>query len=68
MLLKRGILKSFPKFTDKHKKQLSGGVLWKDVLQNFGKFTEKASFPESHFNKVAVWKPKTSKAATRDVL
>ena len=35
MLYKRGVLKNFSKFSDKHKTQSSGGVLSKDVLKNF---------------------------------
>ena len=49
VLYKRAVLKNFSKFTDKHKKQSSGGVLSKDVLKNFAKFTEKTSLPESLF-------------------
>ena len=44
MLYKRGVLKNFSKFSDKHKEQSSGGVLSKDVLKNFVKFTEKNIF------------------------
>ena len=63
MLYKRGVLKNFSKFSDKHKQQSSGGVLSKDVLKNFVKLTEKTSLPESPrkktvleslFNKVGV--------------
>ena len=36
----RGVLKNFSKLTGKHKKQSSGGVLSKDLLKNFAKFTE----------------------------
>ena len=49
VLYKRGVLKNFSKFSDKHKEQSSGGVLSKDVLKNFVKFTEKTSLPESPF-------------------
>ena len=48
-LYKRGVLKSFSKFSDKHKKQPAGGALSKDVLRKFVKFTEKTSLPESNF-------------------
>ena len=41
MLHKIGVLKNFSKFTDKHKKQSSGGVLSKDVVKKLAKFTEK---------------------------
>ena len=44
LLYKRGFLKNFSKFSDKHKEQSSGGVLSKDVLKNFVKFTEKNIF------------------------
>ena len=49
VLYKRGVLKNLLKFSDKHKRQSSGGVLSKDVLKNFAKFTEKTSLPESPF-------------------
>ena len=42
--IKKGVLKNFSEFSDKHKKQSSGGVLWKDVLKNFAKFTEQTSW------------------------
>ena len=41
VLYKGGDLNIFLKFTDKHKKQSSGGVLSKDVLKDYTKFTEK---------------------------
>ena len=59
VLYKRGVLKSFSKFTDKHKKQSSGGVLSKDVFKTFAKFTEKHLFRSLFFNKAAGWKPET---------
>ena len=40
VLYKRGVLKNLSKFSDKHKRQSSGGVLSKDVLKNFAKFAE----------------------------
>ena len=46
---KRGVLKNFSKFSDKHKKQPAGGALSKDVLRKFVKFTEKTSLRESNF-------------------
>ena len=49
VLYKRGVLKKFSKFSDKHKKQSTGGGLSKDVLENFAEFTEKTSLPESLF-------------------
>ena len=59
VLYKRGDLKNFSKFTDKHKKQLSRGVLSKDVLKNFAKFTDNHLCRSLFFNKVAGWKPET---------
>ena len=54
MLYKRGVLKKFAKFSDKHKEQSSdGGALSKDDLQNFVKFTEKHLCRNLLFNKVA---------------
>ena len=35
VLYKRGALKNFSKFSDKHKEHSPGGVLSKDVLKNF---------------------------------
>ena len=37
VLYERDDLNNFSKFTDKHKKQSSGGVLSRDVLKNFAK-------------------------------
>ena len=59
VLYKRGDLKIFSKFTDKHKKQSSGGVLLTDVLKNFAKFADKTSLLEFLFNKVAARKFET---------
>ena len=44
VLYRRVVLQTVSKFSDKHKKQSSGGVLSKDVLKNFVKFTEKNIF------------------------
>ena len=60
---RRGDLKNFSKFTDKHKKQPSGGFLSKDVLKNFAKFTDKYLCRSLLFNKVAGWKPETVKSS-----
>ena len=49
---KRKVLKNFSKFTDKHKKQSSRGVVSKDVLKNFAKFTEKHPCRSLFINKV----------------
>ena len=50
-------MKNLSKFTDKHKKLSSGGVLSKDVLKNFRKFTEKHLSRSLFINKVVGWKP-----------
>ena len=41
VLYKRGDLKDFARFTNKHKKQSPRGVLSKDVPKKFAKFLEK---------------------------
>ena len=41
VLYKKVILKNFSKFSDKHKKQSSGGVLSKDVDKTFANFAGK---------------------------
>ena len=56
VLYKRSILKNCSKFTIKHKKKSSVGVLSKDVLKNVAKFTEKLLC--CILNKAANWKPK----------
>ena len=63
VLYKRDILKNFSKFTEKHKKQPSGGVLSKDVFKNFAKFTEKHLCRSLLFNKVSGWKPETVRSS-----
>ena len=40
-VLYKGVLKNFLKFTEKKKKQSSGGALLKDVLKSLAKFKEK---------------------------
>ena len=57
VLYKRNVLINFLKFTDKLKKQSSRGVLSKDVLKNFAKFTKKHLSGNLFFNKDAGWKP-----------
>ena len=57
VLYKRGDLKNFPKFTNKQKKQSTGGVLTKDVLINFAKFRDKHLFSSLFLNKAAGWRP-----------
>ena len=68
MLYKRGVLKNFSKFTDKHKKQLSGGVLSKDVLKNLEKSQKKLFAGVSFLIKLQAGHLKLSEAATGDVL
>ena len=63
MLHKRGVFKNFSRFTDKHKKQSSAGVLSKNVLKNFAKLTEKHFCGSLFFNKVAGWKPETVRSS-----
>ena len=55
----KSVLKNFSKVTGKHKKQSSGGVLSKVVLNKFTKFTEKHLCWSLFFNKNAGWKPDT---------
>ena len=59
MLYKRGPMKNFSKFTDKQKNKPSGGVLSKDVLENFAKLTEEHLSWIICFSKVAGSKPET---------
>ena len=68
MLYKRGVLKNFSKFTDKHKKQLSGGVLSEDVLKNLEKSQKKLFAGVSFLIKLQAGHLKLSEAATGDVL
>ena len=63
VLYKRDDLKNFSKFTDKHKKQSSGGVLTKDVLKKFAKFTDRHLSPGLFLNNVAGWKPETFRSS-----
>ena len=62
MLYKRGILKNLSKLIDKHEKQ-PRGVLSKDVLKNFEKFTEKRLCWSLFLNKVAGWKLETVRSS-----
>ena len=59
VLYKRGVLKNFSKFTNKHKKQWYTGILSKDVLKNFTKLTEKHLCRSLFFDRVPDWKPET---------
>ena len=64
VLYKRGVLKiHFSKFTNKHEKQSSAGVLSKDVLTNFAKFTEKHLCRSNFKKKVVRWKPATVRSS-----
>ena len=63
VLYKRDDLKNLSKFTDKHKKQSSGGVLTKDVLEKFAKFTDRHLSPGLFLNNVAGWKPETFRSS-----
>ena len=60
MLCERGVLEKFSKFKEKFKKQSPGGVLPKDVLKGFAKFTEKNLCQNLFFNKAAGWKHETA--------
>ena len=55
--------KNVSKSTYKHNKQSPGGVLSKDVLQNFFNFTEKFLLRSLFFNKVAGWKPQAFRSS-----
>ena len=64
MLYKRSVLKNFSEFTDKHKKQSSGGDLPKEkmllkILQN----SQKNIFARIPFGKVAGWKLETFRSS-----
>ena len=66
MLYNRDVLKIFSKFRNKLKKQSSEGVLSKDVLKNFAKFTEKHA-GISFLIKLQAGNLKLSEGATGDV-
>ena len=66
MLSNRGVLKKISKFTDKLKKQSSGGVLSKDLIKNFAKFTKKV-FAGISLIKLQAGNLKLSEAITGDV-
>ena len=68
MFYKRGDLKNFSKFTDKHKKQPSGGVLSRDALKKFANFTDKHLCPSLFLMKLKAGNLKLSEAATGDAL
>ena len=68
LLYKKGFLKNFSKFSDKHKEQSSGGVQLKDFLKNFVKFTEKNIFAGFFFFSLQAGNLKPAEAAARDSL
>ena len=69
VLYKRGVPRNFSKLSDKHKKLSSGGILSKDVLKNFVKFTEKTIFARVYFlTKSQARNLKLADAAARDCL
>ena len=59
LLYKRGFLKNFSKFSDKHKQQSSGCVQSKDVLKNFANFTGKNLCWSLFLIKLEFWGPAT---------
>ena len=59
LLYKRGFLKNFSKFSDKHKEQSSGGVQPKDVFKNLVKFTGKHLCWSLFWIKLEFWGPTT---------
>ena len=68
VLYKGGDLKNFSKFTDKHNKQSSRGVLSKEILKSFAKFIDKHLYLVSFLIKLQAGNLKLSEAATGDVL
>ena len=67
VLYKRGVLKNFSKFSDKHKEQSSEGVLSKDVLKNFEKLTKNIFAGVSFLTKLQVRNLKLPEAAAGDL-
>ena len=68
MLYKKGVLKNFSKFTNKHKKQSSEGVLSKNVLKNLAKLIKNIFAVVSFQIKLQAGNLSLSEAATRNVL
>ena len=68
VLYKKGDLKNVLRFTDKHKRQSSGGGLSKCVLRNFAKFKEKVFPGVSFLTNLQAGNLKLSEVATGDVL
>ena len=68
MLYKKGVLKNFSKFSDKHRQQSSRGVLSKDLLKDFVKLTEKnISAGVSFLTKLQARDLKPAEAAAGDL-
>ena len=67
VLYKRGVLKNFSKFSNKHKEQSSEGVLSKDVLKNFEKLTKNIFAGVSFLTKLQVRNLKLPEAAAGDL-
>ena len=68
VLYKKGVLKNFWKFTDKHKEQSSEGVLSKDVLKDLAKFSKNIFAVVSFLIKLQPENLNLSEAATGHVL
>ena len=68
MLYKRGGLKNFSTFTNKQKKQSTGGVLTKDFLKILQNSQINIFVIVSFLIKLQAGNLKLSEAATRDVL
>ena len=70
VLYKRIVLKNFSKFTDKHKRQSSGGTLSKEkmFLKALGNSQKNIFAGVSFLKKLQTANPKLSEAATGDVL
>ena len=65
---KRGVLKNFSKFPDKHKNQPSAGILFKGVPKHFAKLAEKPSLLEAFLIKLQPGNLKLPEADTGDVM
>ena len=68
VLFKRGVIKNLSKFTDKDKKQSSGGVLSKDILKILQNLQKNIFAGVSFSIKLQAGNLKLSEAATGDVL
>ena len=65
---KRGVLKNFSKFPDKHKNQPSAGILLKGVPKHFAKLAEKTSLLEAFLIKLQPGDLKLLEADTGDAM